>query len=91
LFTADAGVLDGLTRQLVLACAEKLGLQVQLVPVTDTELPAIDEAFITSSSRGVLPVAEINGFRTRQPCPGPVTLSLSQAYAEIVSGRLEMI
>ncbi len=57
--TAEEYVLHGISRQIVLAVAENL-IPIRLQPVTMAELPTIAEAFMSSSSRGILPVVAIN-------------------------------
>lgn len=74
----SSGCLGGITRLLVLrACAAAH------IPVAETALPVslletCEEAFLTSSTRHVHPLAEVNG-RALQ-APGPVTLSVQAAY-----------
>ena len=91
LFTAEEGVLDGLTRRLTLACAAELNIPILREPLQRTDLHTIDEAFITSSSRGILPVCAIDAIHLRQACPGEFTSRLARAYAEAVDRRLEKI
>jgi branched-chain amino acid aminotransferase len=55
-FTADKGVLNGVTRQILL---EKMDVNTGFLKIG--EISYIDEAFITSTSRGVLPVRSIDG------------------------------
>lgn len=67
-----AGILPGVTRAWVLRTARKLGLRCEERSVTLAELPDAAEVFLTSSVRGIVPVAELAGRRFR-PCPGSVT------------------
>jgi branched-chain amino acid aminotransferase len=80
LWTAEQDVLVGITRSLVLECARGLGLPLQLEPPRREDLPAFAEAFITSASRGVLPLRQIDQTVIGSVCPGPLTRTLIQAY-----------
>ena len=64
-------------------------MPVNFQPVHISELPALQEAFITSSSRGVLPVSQIDAARIGAGKPGPLTRRLRQAYDEIILEQLE--
>lgn len=73
--TEDERVLPGLTRALVLELARER-LPVVLRPVSRDELPRLSEAFLSSTSRGVLPVIAIDGIPVGDGRPGPVTREL---------------
>jgi branched-chain amino acid aminotransferase len=89
--TAEKGVLFGITRSLTLDSARQLGIPVQLSPVCRSELMQIDEAFITSSSRGVLPVRQIDEFVIGQEAPGEITLKILTGFRNNVQSLLEFI
>lgn len=87
IFTAEEGVLSGTTRDFVLKIAEKLQIPVQLHPINLRDLDQLDEAFITSTSRGVLPIRSIDGISMKKSVPGPVTKKLGDEFtAELDSG-----
>lgn len=90
-WTAEFGVLHGITRKLALMACEQSGVEVVMQPVHLDMLPAISEAFITSASRGILPVAKIDGQIVGNGTPGEVTKTVSLAYESIVEGILETI
>ncbi len=77
--TAGEGVLEGITRGLVLAEAQEV-LAVQLNPIGLTDLPQLGEAFITSSSREVMPIVQIDDQIIGKGLPGSVTQTLSGRY-----------
>jgi branched-chain amino acid aminotransferase len=91
LWTAESGVLPGITRSLVLACAGGLNLPVRYQPVLKSEIPSLAEAFITSSSRAVLPVRQIDDIPVGAGRPGPVTIGLMKAYDERIQKIVEPI
>jgi branched-chain amino acid aminotransferase len=80
LLTPDHGMLEGITRQTVIEIAQSLGISVQIRPVTAAEFRAADEAFISSSGGGVLPVTRVDGHNVADGLIGAVTLQLSQTY-----------
>ena len=88
--TADEGVLAGITRGIVLAEAEGL-LPIVLHPVALADLPHLQEAFITSVSRGVLPVTSIDGRPVGDGVPGPVTRELGRRFAARIEREIEEI
>ncbi len=83
LVTAQAGVLEGITRSIVLELAEALFRIERRAPCL-AELRQVDEAFITSSSRGVLPVVVVNEQVIGDGRPGPLTRRLRRRYDEYV-------
>jgi branched-subunit amino acid aminotransferase/4-amino-4-deoxychorismate lyase len=64
-------------------------LPVDLQPVTLADLPDASEAFMSSSSRGILPVIAVNDTIIGNGKPGPVTSELVQAYDAWVEDHLE--
>ena len=83
LVTAGSGVLEGVTRGLVLRLAEELGLTVELrAPLVD-EAVTWDEALLSSSTRGLVPVVDVAGVQVGSGRPGPWTRRLSEAYAQL--------
>ena len=85
LLTAGEGVLEGVTRSIVLSLARERGLPVELSPPRAVDLPGIDEAAISSSSRGLVPVVSIDGQPVGDGLPGPVITALGRAYDEHVA------
>jgi branched-chain amino acid aminotransferase len=88
LWTADDGILFGIARSIVLAVALEL-LPVVLAPVRQDALHTIDEAFLTSSSRGIIPIVRIDGQPVGHGTRSPVTAALQVAYDTWVDQHLE--
>ena len=76
---ADHRVLGGITRRKVLGLASGLGLAVSEQPFTLEEMLASGEAFLSASTRDVLPVVAVGGRIVGTGRPGPVTLNLAHA------------
>lgn len=88
LFTADEGILQGISRQIVLQIAPEI-VDLRLQPIQHDDIPKIDEAFLTSSSRGIIPVVEMDGIYIGSGQPGPITHKLRSAYNQWVQVHLE--
>jgi branched-chain amino acid aminotransferase len=91
LCTARAGILLGVTRDTVIEIARGRGLGVQYQPLQLDQVTAIDEAFITSSSRGIVPVVRIDDAAIGQGSPGQITRELMDAYESYVIEKAEKI
>jgi len=79
--TAGTGVLLGVTRALILDLARPL-LPVVEEPVALIDLARASEAFISSSSREVMPVVRVDDTVIGDGAPGPVTRELGRRYRE---------
>lgn len=77
--TAGDGVLHGIARSIVLEVAPDV-IPVRLVAPRLDELPATREAFLTSASRGIVPIVEIDGRKIGAGEPGAFTRDLSRRY-----------
>ena len=90
LLTAEDGILHGITRSIVLELAAK-ELPVDLHPVATTMIPSLDEAFLTSSSRAVVPIVSIDEHPIGSGLPGSCTRKLADGYRKWVEENLELI
>lgn len=75
-------ILHGITRKAVLKCAEELQLKVEERLFTVDEVHAAKEAFSTSASAFVCPVAEVDGKKIGDGTPGPIAKRLREIYIE---------
>ncbi len=83
LITPHAGVLMGVTRNTVLELAHGM-FTIEERPILVDELTHVDEAFITSSSKEITPVIQINDIVIGNGKPGPRTTVLEQRFIEMV-------
>lgn len=90
-WTAEEGVLSGITRSLVLDEILRAGIPLRLEAVRLSELPEIDEAFITSVSRGVLPVRQVDDRVLSSGTPGSLTGQIARLYQQRLEIELEPI
>jgi len=79
----DVGILDGITRAKVLELARGAGINLIERRILPDELRGADEAFITSATRGVLPVTTIDGKPVGAGVPGPITRRLMALYDQL--------
>jgi 4-amino-4-deoxychorismate lyase len=70
------GILAGITRAALCELAPGLGLRVVEGVFTAEDLLAADEAFLSSSSREVMPVVEVDGATVGGGVPGAAAASL---------------
>ncbi len=72
--------LGGITRGVTLEVARKAGIPAIEKDFSLTDVYGADEAFVTGTFAGIVPVREVDG--RRLDCPGPVTERLQKLYAE---------
>ncbi len=91
LYTAQRDILLGVTRKNVIRAAWGRGVDVKYQALNVNQISNIDEAFITSSSRGIVPVIQIDGTVVGEGSPGALTKELSSAYNNYVIQKAERI
>jgi len=72
----SAGLLPGITREFVMELAGDIGVEAREARVTPADLAAMDEVFITGTTREITPVSSIDGRPVGDGRPGPVTTRL---------------
>lgn len=82
-------VLTGVTQLLVLELAAQLGVPVARQPLPLAERGRWDEAFLTSTSRHVLPLVRLDGQPIGPGAPGPVTRRLRHAFEQYFQAVIE--
>lgn len=80
--TPDSGCLEGVTRLSVMDLANQLELPLEVRQVKLDELMSADEAMLTSSAGGVMPVRSVGGKQFAENKPGPISVKLHNAYWE---------
>ncbi|MCZ6596757.1 MAG: aminotransferase class IV [Planctomycetota bacterium] len=83
LVTAGSGILEGLMRRMFLELADELAIPVVLEATALEDVGALDEAFLTSSTRPGVPIVEIAGRRVGVGKPGPLLRKLRAAFEEL--------
>lgn len=77
---AGDGVLEGITLQVVVRQLASLGLRPRFERLDPAELKTVDEAFLTSSIRGVVPVVQVEDVSIGGGRVGPRTRAIVEAY-----------
>jgi len=91
IWTEDQNVLSGIVRSMVLEVARSAGIPVHLTAIQNSELESIEEAFLTSTSRSVLPIHKINEQIVGTGKPGPITNKLMDNYHQLIQQQVEEI
>jgi branched-chain amino acid aminotransferase len=81
-----AGILEGVTRGVVLRLARGAGGPAEEVPLRPEDLEGADEVFITSTVREIVPVTRLGSHPVGTGRPGPVTRRLHAAFRALAGG-----
>jgi len=85
----EAGILDGITRGKVMQLCRDNAVPLVERRISPDELRGAEEAFITSATRGVLPVTTIDEKPVAGGTPGPVTRKLIGLYDALARRGVE--
>lgn len=86
---ADAGILEGVTRDLVLRLAKKNKVPVKEAMLRPRDFLTSHECFITNTTMEVMPVTAIDRKKIGKGKPGPITAALHQAYQKAVVAYIQ--
>ncbi|MCL2347892.1 MAG: branched-chain-amino-acid transaminase [Planctomycetaceae bacterium] len=76
----DASILEGVTRNVVIAIAKKLGIVVKEIALTRHDIYVAQECFLTGTAAELIPVVSIDSRKIGTGKPGPVTKKLLEAF-----------
>lgn len=82
---AEEGALPGVTRAVTLDLAHAFGLRAREAPLDRSALTRATEAFLTNAIAGILPLTQVEGLPVGNGAPGPVTATLREAYAALLT------
>ena len=80
LFTPATNCLPGITRMTVFDLAKESGVDVETGDYPGDALRAADEAFLSSTAGGIMPVTRVDGRPLGDGSPGRQTLALRDLY-----------
>jgi branched-chain amino acid aminotransferase len=80
----DAGLLPGITREFVFDIGKDVGVEVVERALRDDDLFRADEAFLTSTTRELVPIVTVNDRTIGNGRPGAVTWRLLNAFRRAV-------
>jgi len=78
---------NGITRGHVIELCRANGIPVELAAFTLEDAHAADEAFVTGTFGGVVPVASLDGRHYARPLPGPFTARLGKLYQALLQSE----
>ena len=85
---SSAGILVGITRNVVMKLATEMGVQVREELMTRYDLYIADECFLTGTAAEIIPVVKIDGRTIGTGKPGKLTLDLLKRYRDLTqNGR----
>lgn len=80
----DAGILEGITRGVVMELASEAKIPVREVALTKHDVYVADECFLTGSAAEVIPVVKVDMRSIGDAKPGPITNQLKEAFHKLV-------
>jgi branched-chain amino acid aminotransferase len=83
----DAGLLAGITREFLFEIGVEVGIPVREQVLRDADLLGADEAFLTSTTREIVPIVQVDDSVIGSGRPGGVTRGLLAAYRERTAAR----
>ncbi len=78
--SVDCGILDGITREVVILLAREQRIPVEAGRYTPESLRQAEECFLTNTTMEIMPVREVDGKPLGSGRPGPVTLTLRNLF-----------
>jgi len=76
----DAGLLAGITREFLFEVGAESGIPVREAVLRDEDLFGADEAFLTSTTREIVPIVQVDDRAIGSGAPGPITRGLLDGY-----------
>jgi branched-chain amino acid aminotransferase len=76
----DAGLLPGITREFLFEVGREAGITVREAVLRDDDLFGADESFLTSTTREVVPIVQVDERMIGTGRPGPITRALLDGY-----------
>jgi branched-chain amino acid aminotransferase len=70
--TPSASILEGITRETVMEICARLSMVCEVRHITGYDLWTADEAFLTSTAGGIVPIVDVDGRRVGMGEPGPI-------------------
>lgn len=77
---ADAGILEGITRNTVIRLARTAGIEVREAVMTRHDIYVADECFLTGTAAEIVPVVSLDGRLIGTGRPGPMTGQLLKQF-----------
>jgi len=79
----EAGILEGITRNTVMALAREAGVEVRETPMLRHDIYTANECFLTGTAAEVIAVVSLDGRQIGDGTPGPVTQDLLERFRKL--------
>jgi branched-chain amino acid aminotransferase len=79
----EAGILEGITRDVVMELARTAGMEVRETPLTKHDVYVAEECFLTGSAAEVVPVIKVDARTIGDGKPGPITRDLMARFHKL--------
>jgi branched-chain amino acid aminotransferase len=76
----DAGLLPGITREFLFEIGPRVNVEVREETLRDYDLYSADEAFLTGTTRELIPITTVDDRTIGSGKPGPIALKLLDAF-----------
>lgn len=90
---ASDHLLPGITRDLILELAQGAGIDSKSASISETQLLSAEEVWLSSSTKEIMPVVELNGAPVGNGKPGPIFKQLHALYSHhkqlLQNGKIE--
>jgi branched-chain amino acid aminotransferase len=79
----SSGLLPGITREFMFEVGRDAGVSVSEAVLRDEDLFFADEAFLTGTTREIMPIVQVDDRRIGSGKPGPVTKTLHETFRRL--------
>jgi branched-chain amino acid aminotransferase len=79
----ESGILEGITRDVVIELARTAGITVREMPLTKHDVYIADECFLTGTAAEVVPVVKLDSRPIGCGVPGPMTRDLIERFHKL--------
>lgn len=81
------GSLDGITRQVIFELCASHGLEIRETSLTRYDVFVADEMFLTGTAAEVIPAVSLDQRKIGDGKPGPITLTLIEAFRKLANSE----
>jgi len=82
----EAGILEGITRDVVIDLARQAGIEVLETPLTKHDVYIAEECFLTGTAAELVPVVKVDSRTIGAGAPGPITRDLMARFHKLTRG-----
>lgn len=79
-----SGLLGGITRMKIIELLQREGLSFKEKTISEKELKSADEAFLSASTKRVVPIIKIDDIILGNGKPGVHTMKISKLYLSLI-------